>query len=82
VKRWLLQVLIALDQLGTALVGGWADETMSSYSWRMERAGKPWGRFWRPVVDWLALRVFGQSQHCLKAYMQERTRGQMPPEFR
>lgn len=82
-RRWIGQVLIALDQLGTALAGGWADETISSYLWRLERAGKPAGRVLRPFVDWLAsLWPFRQSQHCKLAYDAERLRAQCPPELR
>jgi hypothetical protein len=78
--HWLLQTLIALDQLiNAALCGGWADETMSSYAWRMEQAGKPWG-FMRRVIDALA-RPF-QQDHCRKAYESERLRLQAPPEER
>lgn len=32
--RYLKQVLIAFDQLINALLGGWADETLSSRAWR------------------------------------------------
>jgi hypothetical protein len=80
VKHWLLQVLIAIDQLGTALFGGWADETMSSYAWRLDRAGKPWGRIARPAIDLLF--VWQGPGHCQRAYNEERLRAQCPPELR
>ena len=32
-------VLIALDQLFNALVGGWPDETLSSRCWRWSKDG-------------------------------------------
>lgn len=76
-KFWVHQVLVALDQLFTALIGGWADETLSSYAWRMEREDKPWGRVWRPCIDW----VFGEG-HCYDAYIAERERLQTPPILR
>lgn len=76
--NWALQVLIAMDQLCTALLGGFADETMSSYAYRMERQGKPWG-FMRAVID----RVFWwQPGHCRAAYLSEVSRRQEPPELR
>jgi hypothetical protein len=81
-RQYFLQLLIAFDQLVTALLGGWADETLSSYAWRMELQRKPWGRVWRPAIDAIARRVFGQVDHCRKAYDSERIRSQAPPETR
>ena len=76
---YLLNVLIAIDQLvNVILCGGQPDETMSSNVWRMEQAGKPWG-FMRPVIDTL---FFFDPDHCATSYMAERERGQLPPEFR
>lgn len=76
----IMQTLIAFDQLlNAALCGGWADETMSSYSWRMEQAGKPWG-FMRQVIDFLASPL--QADHCHKAYESGRSRLNTPPEER
>ena len=31
------QILIAVDQLANAVIGGWADETLSSRAWREDR---------------------------------------------
>jgi len=78
--RYIVQVLIALDQLLTALVGGWADETLSSYAWRLERDGKPSGRVARPAIDFLFL--WQGPGHCRRAYIEERNRAQCPPELR
>jgi hypothetical protein len=77
-KFWILQILIALDQLCTALIGGWADETLSSYAWRMEQEHKPWGR----ARAWIDRIFFWMPQHCYSAYLAERQRAQLPPEFR
>ena len=74
-----LQILIALDQLVNALIGGWADETLSSRAWRMERAGKPWGRLLRPLIDAL---MFFDPQHCFSSFRAEREQRQQPPECR
>lgn len=76
--HWLLQVLIALDQLANAILGGWADETLSSHAWRLERARKP-AAFMRPLIDWLCC---WQPAHCQQAYLAERERAQCPPELR
>lgn len=80
-KHYLLQVAIAFDQLMNALLGGWADETLSSCAWRMERDGKPWGKFWRPVIDTIAL-IFKDKDHCHNSYLAERDSTQLAPEFR
>ena len=76
---WLQQVAISVDQLVNALLGGWADETLSSCAWRMERAGRPWGRITRPLIDAL---FFFQPGHCRAAFDAERQRVQAPPETR
>lgn len=81
-KHYLLQVLIAFDQLVCTLIGGWADESLSSYAWRLERAGKLWGRIWRPVADWFFWQFFNDFNHCEKAYLAERNRAHLPPELR
>lgn len=82
-RFWALQVLVALDQLANALVpGGWADETMSSRLYRLDRDGRGrWARVLRPAVDALA-RPFGQRDHCRESYDSERLRLQCPPEER
>lgn len=81
-RHYLLQLLIALDQLGCVLFGGWADETISSYLYRLDRDGKRAGRALRPFVDRTAQALFRQTEHCRKAYDEERTRAQLPPELR
>lgn len=86
-KHWLYQLFIAVDQLLNVLVtplrrGAWADETLSARAWRMEQAGKPWGRFWRPVIDWLFAWQRAEGGHCQRAYLRERQRMHLPPELR
>jgi hypothetical protein len=71
--RWLLQVLIALDQLANALLGGWADETLSAHA---HRAGWGWRRRAINAV------FFWQSDHCRSSYEAEMERRQMAPEYR
>jgi len=72
------QFLIAIDQLLNTLIGGFADETLSSHAWRMEQQGKPWGCL-RGVIDGL---FFWQVSHCRMSYMSEQLRNQCPPELR
>ena len=78
-RHYALQVLIALDQLVNALLGGWADETLSSRAWRMDAKGRPWGLVLRPLIDAL---LFFDRQHCLASFESERTQRQHPPELR
>lgn len=70
-RAYLMQVAIAVDQLGNAVAGGWADETWSSRCWRERR------RCWIALLDL----IFGVG-HCRKAYDSERERLQLPPELR
>jgi hypothetical protein len=82
VMRYLHNLFIAVDQLGTALIGGWPDETISSYLFRLEQQGKPAGRLFRPVVDVVWLAIFRQRDHCRMASEAERLRHQLPPALR
>ena len=71
------KILIALDQFGNALCGGWPDETLSSRAFRWEKDGV---RLWpRRLIDRL---FFWEKQHCLQSYQSEREGRQLPPEFR
>ena len=76
-KNYVVQVLLAIDQLGNTLLGGWADESISSRSWR-QRHKKRWNLM-RHIVDAL---FFWQPNHCREAYESERQRLQAPPELR
>lgn len=85
IKHWILQLLIALDQLANILItplhgGAWADETLSSRAWRMERKSRLWGVILRPVIDAL-FRPF-ERDHCRHAFESERDQRQLPPEAR
>lgn len=75
------RVLLGFDQLLTTILGGWPDESLSSYAWRLEKAGKRGGKIFRPVIDWI-FGLWGDSDHCRKAYESERLRLQVPPELR
>lgn len=75
---YLMQLLIAVDQLGNALLAGWADETISSRAWRLRETY----RFWavaRVLIDGV---FFLQENHCQEAFESERKRVQEPPELR
>jgi hypothetical protein len=78
----LLQIAIALDQLGNTLIpGGWADETISSRAYRRSATSAAWRRV-RRTLDWTALRVFRQADHCRQAWLNEIRRSQEPPAIR
>ena len=71
------KVLIAVDQLVNAIVGGWPDETLSSRCYRWARDGV---RAWPlRVVDGL---FFWEKEHCKSSYRSERLGRQSPPELR
>ena len=78
-SHYIKQNLLALDQLGNALIGGYADETLSSRAYRASRHTGHWRwRICATVINFLFL----DSEHCFKAYQSERTGKQLPPELR
>jgi hypothetical protein len=80
--RWYAKnLLLALDQLGTAVLGGFCDETLSSYANRMRLQRKPWG-FTAGAIDWVALHVFRDPDHCRRATLRVRAWLDVPPELR
>lgn len=78
------QLLIAFDQFVNALTGLicfkekiWADESLSSRAYRMDRDGV---RSWpRKLIDAI---FFWESDHCRDSYYSEVERRQCPPELR
>ena len=74
-------LLVALDQLGNAALGGWPDETLSSRAFRLAKAGK---RAWpRRLIDALFFwDKSGQKRHCELSFESEREGRQLPPEAR
>lgn len=71
------EVLVAVDQLANAILGGYADETISARSWRL-RDERPYS-WLRPLIDRI---FFWQPDHCQGAYESERGRAQLPVEYR
>jgi hypothetical protein len=80
-KKYLLQNLIAFDQQLNAILGGYADETLSSRSYRAERDKKFFGIITRPIIDFV-FALFGDKNHCYTSYLSERDNSHLPPEFR
>lgn len=77
--RRLLQILIAVDQLGNTLLGGWADETISARAWR-QRHKRRWRALMR-VID-AVFGLLGPAEHCRLAYESEAWRRHSPPATR
>ena len=70
-------LLIAVDQLVNAVIGGYCDETLSSRAWRWEQDGV---RAWpRRFIDRL---FFWEQDHCRESFQSEREGRQLPPELR
>jgi hypothetical protein len=80
VKQYILNVLIAFDQLVNALVGGAPDETLSASAWKGETQGRTVPRFFRKLID--ALFYPFQKDHCREAYEAELRREQLPASYR
>ena len=76
-RRYLKQVLIAFDQLITALLGGWADESLSAHAWRQHLEGK---RNWPYLL--IDAILFFDGNHCRTSYESELERTQLPPSMR
>jgi hypothetical protein len=82
-KRRLLHLLIALDQLAWVLLTlgkGHPDETISAALWRMEQQGKIAGRIFRPMVDLLFRPI--EKDHCYRAWLSEVQRSQLPSAYK
>lgn len=78
--RYVLNVLIAFDQLVNAILGGYPDETLSASAWIGEQQGRPIPRVMRPVIDFIFLPI--ERDHCRKAFDAERARTQSPEQTR
>lgn len=85
-RTYFRQVLIAVDQLANALIPpvtgriGWADETLSSRSYRAHRAGLMWGAITMPVIDLLF--SWDCKGHCKKSYLNAVEARRTAPENR
>ena len=63
-KRYLLNLLIALDQGGNAFFGGSPDETISSRVGRAALREVRGAQTLRSIIDWLFLNLTGERDHC------------------
>lgn len=72
------QVAIAFDQLLNALMGGWADETLSARVWR-NRNRSWWWKMWLKIIDSI---FYWQTNHCFQSHISEIERSQLPRYYR
>lgn len=82
-KRRVLNLLIALDQLAYVLLtlgAGHPDETMSAAAWRTEQKGRLLGRLFRPLIDLLFAPL--EQHHCRTAFEAEVSRAQLHRDYR
>lgn len=79
-RRYLYHLAIALDQLLNAALGGYADETLSSRTYRRASIAdaKPRWRVAHKLIDGL---FFWQADHCKKSYEMEVLRRHLPVDF-
>lgn len=80
IVTYIINILIALDQLGNALFGGSPDETLSARAWRSESNGKMLGMVFRPLIDGLFWVI--ERNHCEKAFIAELKKMQLPKDYR
>ena len=82
-RLYIFHILVALSQLGNALLGGYPDESMSARAHRTGSKGRWPGVVTRPLIDvFFCIVTFGRDKtHCLTAYESERTRRQLPAYY-
>lgn len=78
--KWhIKQILIGLDQLCNTLIGGWADETLSSRCYRNRN------KYWYAKVGVKILDLIFKpwdKEHCRESYESELKSMHLPCEFR
>jgi hypothetical protein len=73
VSGYLLRVLIAIDQLGNAVLGGRPDQTISARCWEHRSRSRAHGLACMSI-DLLFSSLGSMPQHCRRAYLAERMR--------
>jgi len=72
IRAGLYSVLIAIDQLGNALAGGYADSTISArVGYNAHHAGPAMQNYWR-LLEWVINYTFlplDGPNHCYQAYL-------------
>ena len=73
-----MRVLVAVDQVANAILGGQSDETISAKTYRMARKTNEW--------KWIKLEkiinnLMGSATHCHDAYQAEVDRTQISNDY-
>ena len=74
--RYAFNVLLAIDQLLNAILGGYPDESISARAYRQRS-----NPFWQQVQLLIDLLFFWDADHCEKAYWAERNSSHLPDEY-
>ena len=74
-KKWILNLLLSLDQFGNTVLGGSPDETISARAGRY--AGKIW--YWTGLA-WVLNKI--DPGHTKDAVKSEQERTHLPPAYR
>lgn len=82
-KNYLYHIAIGLDQLCNAFLGGAADETLSSRTYRGAKLAVNPKRRWKILYLLIETLFFWEGMnHCKTAYESELNRKQYPNAFR
>ena len=76
-KRYLLNILIALSQLGNTILAGYPDETISARSFRLQESSSFWS-FCRKIIDII---FFFDPKHCETSAMSEKYKKHLPKDY-
>lgn len=82
-KNWAYHVSVAFDQFINAVLGGAADETLSSRTYRGAVLDTQPKKRWRVMYRIIeGIFFWEKGQHCKIAYQSELNRKQYPKAFR
>jgi len=70
-SSYIIRVLVAIDILLMAILGGKRNETLSACAWSLEQDGKLLGLIFRPLID---LVFFLEPYHCFITYSKENSK--------
>jgi len=82
-KKRILHILIALDQLAYVLLTlgkGYPDMTISAAAYRSSRSGNKFGKIAHKVIDILFLPI--EEDHCLESFLSEVRGSHLPKDLR
>lgn len=67
ITQYLLNLAMAVDQFASTVLLGHPDDTISQRLGRAQLAGTRWTRPFQLIVDFLALILVGERNHCLNS---------------